>query len=156
MIENLYAEEVGHFWHTSKTPAETWIERTIKLIKDHGGKPLQSLIGADMETGRSAFLLVFQFDQETYKISWPVLKTKTKDEKGAKIQAATLLHHVVKTKLMEAMVLGTRVAFFSFLMLPDGRTASEINAPDIAELFLPKDVKQLPTGETVDGIYKEI
>ena len=46
-MKNLpYAEDIGHFWKTSKTPADSWMDKTIALIKQHGGKPLQSFTGA--------------------------------------------------------------------------------------------------------------
>ena len=66
---------------------------------------------------------------------WPVLPTKSGDEKAARIQAATLLYHDIKARAISAAVLGARAAFFTFLMLPDGRTAAAIAAPEIAELM---------------------
>jgi hypothetical protein len=156
-MKNLpYAEDIGHFWKTSKTPADSWMEKTIALIKAHGGKPLQAFTGQDMETGRSAFMLSFKFGDDTFKISFPVLPSRAHDEKSAKIQAATLLHHCVKAKLLEAEILGTRTAFFAFLALPDGRTTAEVAIPELLQIF-PSPVQhrpQLTSGEDViDGEY---
>ena len=148
-----YAEQLGHFWRTSSTSPDKWLDNTVKLIKGHGGKVLQCLTGQDYETGKSAFLLLFQFGDDIFRVSWPVLPTRTKDERSAKIQAATLLHHCVKSKLMESKILGTRTAFFSYMMLPDGRTASEAAAPQIADIF--PAYKRLESGDVIEGEYKE-
>lgn len=44
-----------------------------------------------------------------------------------------MLYHDVKAKSISAKVLGTRAAFFSYLMLPDGRTAAEASTPELLE-----------------------
>jgi len=150
-----FAEDLGHFWKTSKTSADNWIDKTIGLIRAHGGKPLQSMTGQDMQSGKSTFLLAFQFNGEVYKISWPVLPSREKDEKAAKTQAATLLYHTVKAKFLEAEILGMRTAFLPFLALPDGRTAAQMETPEILSLFS-LSTPQLTAGEDVDGEYREV
>jgi hypothetical protein len=56
---------------------------------------------------------------------------------------------------LSAVVLGARAAFFSYLMLPDGRTAVEATVPelqvDIPSLF---NTPQLNSGDDfVEGEY---
>ena len=46
-----------------------------------------------------------------------------------------MLYHDVKAKAMTASVLGAEVAFFSYMMLPDGRVSSELASPELAEAF---------------------
>ena len=62
-----------------------------------------------------------------------------------------------KAKCISATVLGVRAAFFSYLALPDGRTAAEVSTPELAqsipELFGP-NVRQLPSGDYDDGEYR--
>ena len=86
---------------------------------------------------RSSYLLVFQLGEDQFKMIWPVLESKRGNTRSARIQAATALYHEVKAACVKAKFLGARTAFFAFLMLPDGRTASQVATPEIAEVFLP-------------------
>lgn len=67
-----------------------------------------------------------------FKLMWPVLPSREGNVKAARIQAATMLYHDVKAKVVTAKVLGTRAAFFQYLLLPDGRSASEATTPELA------------------------
>lgn len=131
------AEELGHYWKTSKKSSDAWMEATVNLIKKHGGTPLQSFSGIDMVSNRSAIMIAFQMDGETFKITWPALQSKTGNKRAALVQAATLVHHAVKTRLLEARVIGSRAAFFGFLMLDDGRNMSELGNSEITNLIPP-------------------
>lgn len=128
-----YAEDVGHYWQTSSSAPDTWIDRAKKIIQDMGGEILADGFGS--AGGRAAFMLGFKFEAQQYKVIWPVLPTRSGRETSAKRQAATLLYHDVKAKAMTASVLGVRAAFFSYLMLQDGRVTGELINPEIAEAF---------------------
>ena len=80
-------------------------------------------------------MLAFKIKDQKYKVVWPVLPTYSGKEGSAKRQAATLLYHDVKAKAMTASVLGVEVAFFSYMMLPDGRVSNELAKPELAEAF---------------------
>ena len=129
-----FAEDIN-YWKTGKSSPDTWLERTRRQMENLSGVVLAEGFGSEPVSGRSAYMLAFELDGERYKVVWPVLPTKSGDEKAARIQAATLLYHDIKARAISAAVLGTRASFFAFLMLPDGRTASAIAAPEIAELM---------------------
>ena len=80
-------------------------------------------------------MLAFSFGDERFKAVWPVLTSKSGNECSARVQAATLLYHDVKAKSVMAKVLGFRAAFFSYLMLPDGRTMVEMATPELVGAF---------------------
>lgn len=128
-----YAEDVGHYWQTSSSAPDTWIDRAKKIIQDMGGEILADGFGS--AGGRAAFMLGFKFEAQQYKVIWPVLPTRSGNQASAKRQAATLLYHDVKAKAMAASVLGVRAAFFSYLLLQDGRVTGELVNPEIAEAF---------------------
>lgn len=128
-----YAEDVGHYWQTSRSPADIWIDRAKKTIKDLGGEIIGDAYGSS--SGNAAFMLAFKIKGQNYKVVWPVLPSFSGKEGAAKIQAATMLYHDVKAKAMTASVLGVEVAFFSYMMLPDGRMSSELAKPELAEAF---------------------
>lgn len=132
-MELPYAEDVGHYWQTGSSSPDTWIEKAKRQIEDVGG-----LINADaygsME-GRAAYMIAFSIGDDKFKVVFPILPSKSGRELAAKRQAATMIYHDIKAKCMVASVLGTKAAFFSYLMLPDGRTASEIATPELAGAF---------------------
>lgn len=137
-----YAEDVN-YWQTGKSSPDSWIESSQKEIKTIGGKIVSWAFGMDSTTGRAAYMMAFDLGGERFKIVWPVLPTRSgKNEASARIQAATMLYHDVKARCVSAKVLGGRAAFFNYLMLPDGRTAGSVAAPELAEqlpdLFAPK------------------
>ena len=128
-----YAEDVGHYWQTGSSSPDVWIEKAKKQIEEVGG-----IINADaygsME-GQAAFMIAFSIGDDKFKVVFPVLNSRTDKATAAKRQAATMLYHDIKAKCMVASVLGTKTAFFSYLMLPDGRTASEVATPELAQNF---------------------
>ena len=129
----MYAEEVGHYWKTSRSSPDVWVERAKQQIEKLGGTVLMEGFGNEPATGRAAFALAFEIGEDRFKLVWPVLPSKTDDARAAKIQAATMLYHDVKAKSISAKVLGARAAFFTYLMLPDGRTAAEVSTPELLE-----------------------
>jgi hypothetical protein len=159
MTANLpYGEDVN-YWQTSRSSPDVWIDRTKKQIEKLGGTVLAEGYGSEPTSGRSAYMLAFQIGNDNYKVMWPVLPTKSGNEKAARIQAVTMLYHDVKAKCITAHVLGARSAFFSYMLLPDGRTAAEASAPELLQaipsLFAPEH-PQLPGNDVVDGDYSLI
>src|SRR4030042_4898935 len=103
----LYAEEVGHYWKTGQSSADTWIDKAKKEIQSVKGKIVSEAFGSD-STGHSAFMLEFVIGDDPYKLVWRILPSKTGNDRAAKIQAATMLYHDVKARGMSALVLGVR------------------------------------------------
>jgi len=132
-MELPYAEEIKHYWQTSSSSPDVWINNAKKEIAKIGGTVLAEGFGASQ--GRSAFMLSFDLSGKKYKVVFPVLPTKTGKELSARRQAATLLYHDIKAKCMTASILGNEAAFFNYLMLPDGRSASELAQPELTEAF---------------------
>lgn len=140
------AKDLGHFWMTSKTSPDAWLDKTEGLIGKHGGEVLSR--GYGKAGGREAYMLTFRLEGNTFKVVWPVLPTQHAAQ-AARIQAATLLYHDVKSKIVTAKVFGTRAAFLQYLVLPGGRTAAELAdteltsvLPDLnAPLLLAGDVR---------------
>lgn len=128
-----YAEDVGHYWQTSNSSPDIWMDRAKNVITGLGAEIVANGYGS--AGGRSAFMLAFKMKGQSYKVVWPVLPTYCGKETSAKRQAATMLFHDVKAKAMTASVLGVEVAFFSYMMLPDGRVSSELAKPELAEAF---------------------
>ena len=144
----IYAEDIGHYWKTSTSAPDRWIEKTKKLIADAGGTVLAEGFGSETQTGRAAYMLTFQLADQMFRITWPVLPSRTGNMTAAKRQAATMLFHDVKARIMASKVLGARAAFFNWLVLPDGRTAAQASLPELMEqlpaIMVPK---ALPTPE---------
>lgn len=124
------AEDVN-FWQTGRSSPDVWIERSKKQIEELGGKVIAEGFGSDGE-GRAAFMLGLKINGDSFKIVWPVLPSKTGKHQAARTQAATMLYHYVKSTCLYAVVVGARAAFFSHLMLPDGRMASQVASDDLA------------------------
>lgn len=127
------AEDVN-YWKTGTSAPDTWLDKTKAEIKAAGGKIGPSAFGDD-GTGRAAYMLTFSFGDQTFRAVWPVLPSKTKNDRAARIQAATMLYHDVKAKCVSAKVHGAHAAFFQYAVLPDGRTAAQVAAPELLELY---------------------
>lgn len=144
--------ETVNYWQTSKLSPDSWIDNTRDLIDGMGGRVLQEAYGSD-DSGRSAYMLAFEIKGERYKVIWPVLPSRSGNKKAAQRQAATLLYHDVKARCLSSVVLGIKVAFFSYLLLPDGRTAAQASLPELAagvpSLFASPQLRA--GGEVVDG-----
>ena len=139
--KTIYAEDIN-YWKTSSTSPDTWIERAKREIKTAGGTVGNEAYGRDHD-GRAAFLLEFTFGSEHFRAVWPVLPSRGKEERAARIQSATLLYHDIKAKCVAMKVHGARAAFFQYLMLPDGRTAAQAATPELSALY----PRLLPGGE---------
>jgi hypothetical protein len=137
----MYADDLN-YWQTSKSSPDVWIDRAKKQIEELGGKIEGEGFGMNGE-GRAAFMIGFSIKGDAFKIIWPVMKSYKENERAARVQAATMLYHYVKGVALRAVVCGPRDAFFSHLMLPDGRVASQVAGDEIlglADLF-PKQIQ---------------
>ena len=126
-----YAEKIN-YWKTSRSAPDLWIQRAKNQIEKFGGKILAEGFGANAD-GKAAYMIGFEMQGDKFKIIWPVLPSENNDEKAARIQAATMLYHDVKTKCLSATVLGAKSAFFAYLLLPDGRTAIEATVEELTK-----------------------
>ena len=136
-----YAENLPS-WKTSRSSVDSWLDKVKNEITKAGGWVLSTMYGDD-HLGRAAFMIAFRFDDDTFKMTWPVLRSKSDNLQAAKIQAATMMYHSVKARAVEVRVRGARAAFFGDLMLSDGRTASEASQ----EAFLAELPMMLPPPE---------
>jgi len=132
-MELPYAEDLGHYWKTGVTSPDTWIEMAKKLIREVKGEITAEGFGS--VGTQAAYMLAFRIDEDKFKVVFPVLCSKAGNTMAAKRQAATMLYHDIKAKCMVASVLGIKAAFFSYLMLPDGRVANEVATPELAQNF---------------------
>jgi hypothetical protein len=124
----MYKAEDVNYWQTSRTGPDTWLEKAKREIKRAGGTVGGSAAISDDLTGQAGFMLAFQIGSDRFKMIWPVLKPR----RGS-LQAATALYHEVKAACVKAKFLGSRSAFLAYLLLPDGRSASEISDTKLAE-----------------------
>lgn len=128
-----YAEDIGHYWQTGASTPDSWLSKIRKLIEGLSGKVIAEGYGSSAD--RSAYMFAFKIEDDGFKVIWPVLPSRTGKVEAAKRQAVTLLYHDIKAKAMTASVLGAKVAFFSYLVLPDGRVTNEIANNELAEAF---------------------
>lgn len=129
----MYKAEDVNYWQTSNSSPDAWLEKAKREIKRAGGTVAGSAIVSDDLTGRAGFMLAFQIGSDRFKMTWPVLKPRRGSLRAARIQAATALYHEVKAACVKAKFLGSRSAFLAYLLLPDGRAASEISDTELAE-----------------------
>lgn len=132
MKNNLYAEDIN-YWKTSRTSPDSWIEKAKRQIEKLGGKIITEAFGHEAQTGRSAYMLEFEIHGNRFKAIWPVMPSKNNEEKAARIQAATMLYHDIKSKCLGATVKGPRTAFFEYLVLPTGQVVSQISDDSLAD-----------------------
>ena len=132
-MKHVYAEDVN-YWQTSTSEPDAWIARAKAEIKSAGGVVMGEAFGQDAD-GRSAYMLAFAFGTEQFRAVWPVLPSKTRNERAARIQAATMLYHDIKAKCVAAKVHGARAAFFPYLLLSDGRVASAATEPALMDAW---------------------
>lgn len=141
-----YAEDLN-YWQSGRSSPDTWISKAKKELARAGFKVLGDAYGMDDVLGRAAYMLSFQLAEDMFKVTWPVLPSRTGKDQAARIQAATMLYHDVKSRCVSAKVLGGRTAFFSYIRLPDGRSAADTAVEEILpHLFRPP----MPMFQVVD------
>lgn len=148
-MNDIYAEDIN-YWQTSSSAPDKWMEKTAQLITNLGGVVLQEGFGSEPQTGRAAYMMMFKIGDDTFKIIWPVLNSKTGNAIAAKRQAATMLYHDTKAKCLSTVILGARAAFFSYLVLPDGRTTTQASVSELQNIPDMLATPQLVVGEIVD------
>lgn len=126
------AEDLN-YWMTSTKSPDTWIDKAIKEIENAGGSISGHAFGCDSRIGCAGYMLEFELGGDRFRVCWPVLPAHESEAVAARRQAATMLYHEVKSRAVAAKVLGGRVAFFSYLMLPGGRSATELANRDLAK-----------------------
>lgn len=57
MTETIYAEDVGHYWKTSQSSPDTWLENTKKEIRAIGGVIVGEMIGT--MNGKAGIMVQF-------------------------------------------------------------------------------------------------
>lgn len=129
-MDKTYAESIN-YWQTSKKAPSAWIDEARGLIEGVGGRITQSMHGEDPIAGHEAYMLMFQIGDDYFKLIWPVLESKTGKHAEARVQAATMLYHDVKSKCVAAKVQGTRKAFFPYLLLDNGQAAGDMTTPEL-------------------------
>ena len=126
-----YAEDLP-CWKTGASSPDTWLEKAKREIDRAGGEVLAELFGN--QDSLAAFVIRFTLEGDTFNIIWPVAQPKKEgEESAAKRQAATLLYHDIKARCVSARIRGARTAFFADLVLPGGRVASEVSAPELMQ-----------------------
>ena len=127
----IYGDEVN-YWKTSTKGAESWLADTKKLIHDIGGKVHTEMVAS--VDGKTAVMIGFAIEGDNYKVIYPALATRKEADRPAALrQAATAMYYEVKALVVSAKFRGIRGAFHSYLVLPDGRTAGDLTAPQIAD-----------------------
>jgi len=123
MMDTPYAEDLN-YWKTSRSDADTWLEKAERVVEGYGATVTHRAMFR--EHGREAMLLQFEIDGEAFRLAWPVLESKTGDERSARRQAATMLYHDAKARGLLLAVFGARFAFLAEKMLADGRTVAQL------------------------------
>lgn len=129
-----HAEELN-YWRTSKSDPDSWIEKSKAQLVALGAKIEAQGFGANGD-GKAAYMFGFSIGSDKFKIIWPVSKLKYSNspERAARVQAATMLYHYVKSVALFVAVVGPKTALFSHYMLPDGRMASEVADNQLAAM----------------------
>ena len=55
-----YAEDVGHYWLTSKRDPDTWLDMARAEIARAGGVVLATAMGTEPQTGRTAYMRAWE------------------------------------------------------------------------------------------------
>ena len=119
------AEELGHYWQTSKKSPNAWLEKDVRaLLAKHGAQKVSAGIITGDDVG--AVIVGFSFGGRVYKIIQPVLPSRTGNVYAAQVQAATILHHYIKALLLRAKTVGIPSAFVQHQIISGGQTMAEI------------------------------
>lgn len=123
------------YWKTSRSSGDDWLAKTSDLVENYDGVVLGRGMGRDPMSGNRAWILSFEMDGASYRIVWPVLPADPKDQKAAERQAATMLFHDTKARLLSSLVLGSRAALMTWLELGDGRIAAQVADGELARIL---------------------
>jgi len=134
-VTSLPRAEDLNYWRTSRKSPDEWICKAKSLIESVGGD-VHGEAFANTKKGQ-AYRIDFSIDGDEFRLTWPVCIHEPDEEIAARRQAATMLFHDVKSRVVAAKVMGLRAAFLPFLMLPGGRAAGFLASPEL-EKHLPK------------------
>lgn len=138
-MKKSHAEDLGHYWKTGRKHPDTILGDIKKMIESVGGTIHTEMVAT--VNGETAYILGFRVVDDDYRINQPVLPSRTDDLLSAKRQAVTALFHDIKAKVVSMKFRGVKAVFHEFLVLPDGRTASQVTAPEFSS-----SIKYLPVG----------
>ncbi len=124
------------YWKTSKSSAEEWVRKACRHIEEAGGR-IELCLPSAFQAGRVAHVIGFAINGDSFKLIWPVLAHDPPDDSAAVRQAATMLYHDVKSRVVAARVFGARWAFHAELLLPGGQTAGQLTSPELLEQLPP-------------------
>lgn len=129
MPEIIYADQVN-YWKSGTSTPDMWLDKAEKELKSVGGTVYSRIVG--MVRGQSAAMIEFVLEGDNYRVTYPVLAVRNnKDLLAARRQACTALYHDVKSRCVALKFIGAKPAFMSYLLLPDGRTAGQLSAPEL-------------------------
>jgi len=128
-MTEIYASSVN-YWKSGTSTPDSWLDKTQKEIESVGGVVHTCIVG--MAAGKSAVMMGFVLEGQEFRVTYPVLAvTREKDKTAALRQACTALYHDVKARCVSLKFIGAKSAFFTFLLLPDGRTAGQLATPEL-------------------------
>lgn len=138
-----FAEKLS-YWKTSRSGADTWIERACDEITKINGRVIRSAIGE--ENGTTVFMIEFIIKNDTFFATWKSLEPQVKNQvnlRAAKVQAATALYHHIKDTCIAAAWMGDyRSAFLPWLKSPEGMTVGQMIPTIMEGRLLPARVQE--------------
>jgi hypothetical protein len=139
-----------NYWKTSSTSPDTWIDKTIKLLDGFGAELRGHARGHNIATGEEAFMLEFSVGGDAFRIVWPVLTPKKEEDRGAaRRQAATMMYHDVKARLLYAEIHGARNAFLPMLLVDGG--AGQVPMGTLSTPELPSSIPLMLGAPRAEG-----
>lgn len=132
-VKTIYAEDVDYWKTGQRRSVSQWLDLAESQLVKHGAKDIMRATGTD--AGHVTYLFAFVLNDQRFKMVWPVLPCRKKSDpntESAKVQAATSLYHEIKNCVVIGNRYGKRTGFFSYQMLPDGRTVRELAAPELS------------------------
>lgn len=120
------------YWKTGRTAAEHWIRKACAEIERAGGT-IDVCFPSAYQGGRTAHVVGFSLDGDSFKLVWPLLEHDPPEAEAALRQAATMLYHDVKSRCIAARVFGARWAFHAEWLLPDGRSIGQLTTPELLQ-----------------------
>jgi len=121
------------YWKTSKSSADSWLEKCETEIKRAGGSVAASGFINSAISG-SAYMIEFDLDSNRFRLVERVLDSRSGDSKAAKVQAATTMYHDLKGRMISARRKGARTVFLAELVLPSGQTVGEMDQGAFADM----------------------
>ena len=75
-----FAEECN-YWKSGNSSPDSWLEKSVKLIRENDGKAIS--FASAFSQDKSVFMITFELEGQQYKIIWPVVKSKSGNDKAA-------------------------------------------------------------------------